>query len=77
MVREEIITIISMLQTDNIFYTPSTLREVSEKMRKKFVNPFSDHLTLLNVYVQWMENKDNDKQWAKVIKNFIIGTFYK
>ena len=37
MVREEIITIISMLQTDNIFYTPSTLREVSEKMRKNML----------------------------------------
>ncbi len=66
MIREEILTIVALLQTDNIFYTPSTLREVSEKMRKKFINPISDHLTLLNVFEQWKENKENDKQWAKV-----------
>jgi HrpA-like RNA helicase len=65
LVREEILTIISVLQTDNIFYTPSTIKEKVEKIREKFTHPTSDHLTLLNVFKQWTENKETNKNFAK------------
>lgn len=64
MVRDDILTIISMLQTDNIFYTPSVIKEKVERIREKFIHPTSDHLTLLNVYKQWKENKTT-QNWTR------------
>jgi HrpA-like RNA helicase len=66
-VKEEILTIISLLQTDNIFYTPSIIKEKVEKIREKFTHQTSDHLTLLNVYNQWKENSNGNgnKNFAK------------
>ena len=64
MVRDDILTIISMIQTDNIFYTPSVIKEKVERIREKFIHPTSDHLTLLNVYKQWKENRST-QNWAK------------
>ena len=57
-VSDEIMIIVSLLQSDNIFYTPSTLKEKIDKIREKFINPISDHLTLLNVYIQWKESEN-------------------
>ena len=57
-VSDEIMIIVSLLQSDNIFYTPSTLKEKIDKIREKFINPISDHLTLLNVYIQWKETEN-------------------
>ena len=65
-VQDEVLTIISVLQTDNIYFTPSNLKDKAEKIREKFTNPTSDHLTLLNIYNQWLENRKNEKIWAKV-----------
>ena len=64
-VRDEILSIISVLQTDNIFYTPSVIKEKVEKIREKFTHQTSDHLTLLNVFKQWSENKESNKIFAK------------
>lgn len=64
MVRDDILTIISMIQTDNIFYTPSVIKEKVERIREKFIHPTSDHITLLNVYKQWKENR-NFPNWAR------------
>jgi len=64
MVRDDMLTIISMLQTDNIFYTPSVIKEKVERIREKFLHPTSDHLTLLNVFKQWKENKCT-QNWSK------------
>ena len=57
-VSDDIMIIVSLLQSDNIFYTPSTLKEKIDKIREKFINPISDHLTLLNVYIQWKESEN-------------------
>ncbi len=65
LVRDGILTIISLLQTDNIFYTPSVIKEKVEKIREKFIHPSSDHLTLLNVFNQWKENRGNNRNFAK------------
>lgn len=72
-VQEEILTIVSLLQTDNIYYTPTSLKEIAEKNREKFINPTSDHLTLLNIYNQWQDNRKNEKIWAKVNNNCFIS----
>ena len=64
-VKEEVLTIVSLLQTDNIFYTPSVIKEKVEKIREKFLHPTSDHLTLLNVFNQWKENRENSAKFAK------------
>jgi HrpA-like RNA helicase len=64
-VREDVLTIVSLLQTDNIFYTPSVIKEKVEKIREKFIHPTSDHITLLNVFNQWKENKENAQTFAK------------
>ena len=63
-VNDEIVAIVSLLQSDNIFYTPSGLKDKIEKVREKFVNPVSDHLTLLRVYLQWRES-ENKGQFCK------------
>jgi HrpA-like RNA helicase len=55
---------ISLLQTDSIFYTPSVIKEKAERVREKFTHQTSDHLTLLNVFNQWKENKQQPN-WAR------------
>ena len=57
-VSDDIMIIVSLLQSDNIFYTPSTLKEKIDKIREKFINPISDHLTLMNEYIQWKESEN-------------------
>ena len=49
----EVLTIVSMLNVDKIFYRPKDREEESDAKREKFAVPESDHLTLLNVYQQW------------------------
>jgi HrpA-like RNA helicase len=63
-VKDDVLTIISVLQTDNIFYTPSVIKEKAEKIREKFTHQISDHLTFLNVFNQWKENINN-RNWAR------------
>jgi pre-mRNA-splicing factor ATP-dependent RNA helicase DHX38/PRP16 len=50
---EEVITIVSMLQVPTIFYRPKDREQESDSAREKLIVPESDHLTLLNVYLQW------------------------
>lgn len=53
----EIITIVSCLSVPTIFYRPKDREEESDSVREKFFVPESDHLTLLNIYQQWKNNK--------------------
>jgi len=64
-VRDDVLTIISLLQSDNIFYTPTLIKEKVEKIREKFTHNTSDHLTLLNVFNQWKENKETSQTFAR------------
>ena len=52
----EICIIVSMLSIPGIFYRPKDREEESDSVREKFLIPESDHLTLLNVYLQWKVN---------------------
>jgi pre-mRNA-splicing factor ATP-dependent RNA helicase DHX38/PRP16 len=53
----EILTIVSMLSVPGIFYRPKDREEESDSAREKFFVPESDHLTLLNVFIQWKQHK--------------------
>jgi len=45
-----------MLSVPAIFYRPKGREEESDLAREKFQVPESDHLTYLNVYLQWKKN---------------------
>ena len=53
----EILIIVSMLSVPGIFFRPKDREEESDTAREKFFVPESDHLTYLNVYLQWKQNK--------------------
>ncbi|XP_042196437.1 pre-mRNA-splicing factor ATP-dependent RNA helicase PRP16 [Callorhinchus milii] len=52
----DVLIIVSMLSVPAIFYRPKGREEESDQMREKFSVPESDHLTYLNVYLQWKNN---------------------
>lgn len=52
----DILIIVSMLSVPAIFYRPKGREEESDQVREKFSVPESDHLTYLNVYMQWKNN---------------------
>jgi pre-mRNA-splicing factor ATP-dependent RNA helicase DHX38/PRP16 len=53
----EVLTIVSMLSVPSVFFRPKDRAEESDAAREKFFVPESDHLTLLNVYLQWKSNQ--------------------
>lgn len=53
----EVLIIVSMLSVPSIFYRPKGREEESDLVREKFQVPESDHLTLLNSYLQWRMHK--------------------
>ena len=57
-----------MLSVENVFFTPRTNQRKAEKKHKKFIVTNSDHLTLLNVYNYYTENK-GERGFCK--ENFI------
>ncbi|XP_013406683.1 pre-mRNA-splicing factor ATP-dependent RNA helicase DHX16 [Lingula anatina] len=66
---EEILTITAMLSVNNaIFYRPKDKIVHADTARQNFFVPGGDHLTLMNVYTQWMET-DYSTQWC--YENFI------
>ncbi|EPY49538.1 ATP-dependent RNA helicase Prp16 [Schizosaccharomyces cryophilus OY26] len=67
---EEVITIVSMLSVPSVFYRPKERAEESDAAREKFNVPESDHLTLLNVFLQWRRNGCSDS-WCN--KHFLHG----
>ena len=58
----EILIIVSMLSVPGIFFRPKDREEESDAAREKFFVPESDHLTYLNVYIQWKQKKYSS-QW--------------
>ncbi|XP_043866152.1 pre-mRNA-splicing factor ATP-dependent RNA helicase PRP16 [Drosophila mojavensis] len=52
----EVLIIVSMLSVPSIFYRPKGREEEADGVREKFQVPESDHLTYLNVYLQWKQN---------------------
>lgn len=59
----EMLTIVSMLSVPSVFYRPKERQEESDAAREKFSVTESDHLTLLNVYMQWKSHGYRD-DWS-------------
>lgn len=53
---DEMLTIVSMLSVPQVFYRPKERQKEADVARNKFFIAKSDHLTLLNVFVQWRAN---------------------
>jgi ATP-dependent RNA helicase DHX8/PRP22 len=54
---DEILTIVSMLSLPTVFYRPKEKQTQADQKKAKFHDPHGDHLTLLNVYNGWKQNK--------------------
>lgn len=54
---DEILTIVSMLSVQNVFYRPKDKQALADQKKAKFNQPEGDHLTLLAVYNSWKNNK--------------------
>ncbi|GMT11324.1 hypothetical protein PFISCL1PPCAC_2621, partial [Pristionchus fissidentatus] len=50
---DEVLTIVSMLSVQNVFYRPKEKAELADQKKAKFHQPEGDHLTLLAVYNSW------------------------
>ncbi|KAF8335376.1 P-loop containing nucleoside triphosphate hydrolase protein [Cantharellus anzutake] len=59
----EVLTIASMLSAPAVFIRPHDRRAEADAAKALFTIPESDHLTLLNVYNNYMHNMQ-DKKWA-------------
>lgn len=60
---EEMLSIVSTLSVDTIFFTPQKHRETAIAARQKFISSLGDHITLLNVYRAYKGVSAN-KQWC-------------
>ncbi|CAA9988899.1 pre-mRNA-splicing factor ATP-dependent RNA helicase PRP16, putative [Plasmodium knowlesi strain H] len=65
---KEILIIVSMLSSAAIFLEAKENSEAIESKKEKFTVPESDHLTLLNIYLQWRSH-NYSASWCA--KNFI------
>ncbi|CAL8263345.1 unnamed protein product [Arctogadus glacialis] len=65
---EEMLTIVSMLSVQNVFYRPKDKQALADQKKAKFHQPEGDHLTLLAVYNSWKNNKFSNP-WC--YENFI------
>ncbi|XP_042498824.1 probable pre-mRNA-splicing factor ATP-dependent RNA helicase DEAH5 [Macadamia integrifolia] len=65
---DEILTIIAMIQTGNIFYRPREKQAQADQKRAKFFQPEGDHLTLLAIYEAW-KAKNFSGPWC--FENFV------
>ncbi|XP_022555851.2 probable pre-mRNA-splicing factor ATP-dependent RNA helicase DEAH5 [Brassica napus] len=65
---DEILTMIAMVQGDNIFYRPREKQAQADQKKAKFFQPEGDHLTLLTVYEAW-KAKNFSGPWC--FDNFI------
>jgi ATP-dependent RNA helicase DHX8/PRP22 len=54
---EEILSIVAMLNVQNVFYRPKDKQQQADQKKSKFHDPHGDHLTLLNVYNGWKQSR--------------------
>lgn len=65
---DEILTIVSMLSVQNVFYRPKDKQALADQKKAKFNQSEGDHLTLLAVYNSWKNNKFSN---AWCYENFV------
>lgn len=54
---QEMLTIVAMLSVPPVFARPPQRAAEADSKRQRFLVAESDHLTLLNVYLQWQQNQ--------------------
>lgn len=64
----EILTLVAMLSVPYCFYRPRDKQVQADDKLKKFVHEDGDHLTLINVYNEFIHNKEN-AEWC--FRNFL------
>ncbi|KAJ3793370.1 P-loop containing nucleoside triphosphate hydrolase protein [Lentinula aff. detonsa] len=62
-VSNEILTITAMLSIPNVWLRPPNQRAAADQAKAMLTVPEGDHLTLLNVYNNYSQNKD-ERNWA-------------
>ncbi|KAJ3715305.1 P-loop containing nucleoside triphosphate hydrolase protein [Lentinula guzmanii] len=62
-VSNEILTITAMLSIPNVWLRPPNQRAAADQAKAMLTVPEGDHLTLLNVFNNFSQNKD-DRNWA-------------
>jgi ATP-dependent RNA helicase DHX8/PRP22 len=68
---EEMLTIVSMIsgvQSGQIFYRPKEKQQQADQKKSKFNDPHGDHVTFLNVFNAWKRN-NRSKAWCQ--ENYI------
>ena len=65
---DEILTIVSMLSVQNVFYRPKDKQALADQKKAKFNQTEGDHLTILAVYNSWKNNKFSN---AWCYENFV------
>ena len=65
---DEVLTIVSMLSVQNVFYRPKDKQAIADQKKAKFHQSEGDHLTLLAVYNSWRNNKFSN---AWCYENFV------
>ena len=65
---EEVVTIASMLQVQNIFYRPRDKQAIADQKKAQFHQPEGDHITFLEVFKAW-ERHNRSTMWCH--ENFI------
>lgn len=66
---EEVLSIVSMLgEASALFFRPKEKRMFADQAREAFTRPGGDHLTLLEIWNQWVET-DYSYQWTQ--ENFL------
>ncbi|QSL64806.1 hypothetical protein MERGE_002108 [Pneumocystis wakefieldiae] len=66
---EEVLSIVSMLgESSSIFYRPKDKKFHADKARQNFTRPSGDHLTLLNIWNEWVDTNFS-YQWTR--ENFL------
>ncbi|RZC39578.1 ATP-dependent RNA helicase DHX33 [Asbolus verrucosus] len=61
---EEVLTIVSLLSVESILLNPPNKREHVQNVRQKFCSPFGDHITLLNIYREFSNVRQNSRSWC-------------
>ncbi|XP_065343249.1 ATP-dependent RNA helicase DHX8 [Cloeon dipterum] len=65
---DEVLTIVSMLSVQNVFYRPKDKQALADQKKAKFNQAEGDHITLLTVYNSWKTNKFSN---AWCYENFV------
>eukprot|EP00048_Salpingoeca_helianthica_P008882 m.127599 g.127599 ORF g.127599 m.127599 type:complete len:212 (+) comp14710_c0_seq3:598-1233(+) len=72
---DELVSIISLLSVESIFFVPSKMREKADKARRKYITADGDHGTLLNIYKAY-KRENGSRQWCydTFINARVMGT---